>query len=136
MNKIDTINTIYDAYGKGDVPTILSFLDVNVEWEKWNDNFAQKVGVPYMRFIKGRENIPAFFGEVSKLGVKSFEVVSVMEGKNTVAVNFLIDTEFFTEDEIHLWTFNSEGKISAFRHYLDTAKHIAANEKRQTSATA
>jgi hypothetical protein len=28
--------------------------------------------------------------------------------------------------EDHLWTFNEAGTVSALRHYVDTAKHIAA----------
>ncbi len=136
MSKTEIINAIYEAFGRGDVPTILSHLDENVDWEKWDDNFIQKTDVPYMRCIKGRDNVAAFFGEVGKLGVKNFNVISVMEGPDKVAVQFQIETEFFSDDEIHLWTFNPDGKITAFRHYLDTAKHLAANEKRRSSATA
>lgn len=136
MTNAETVNAIYEAFGKGDVPFILSCLDENVEWEKWDDNHAQKADVPYMRHIKGRENVGGFFQEVGKLGVKNFKVVSVMEGKDKIAVQFQIETEYFTEDEIHLWTFNEEGKITGFRHYLDTAKHIAAAEKMKNSAAA
>jgi hypothetical protein len=30
------------------------------------------------------------------------------------------------DEEMHLWTFDEAGKVSAFRHYSDTGKHIAA----------
>ena len=134
MSNSETVRAIYEAFGKGDVPFILSCLDENVDWEKWDDNFAQNAGVPYMRHIKGRDGVLNFFGEVAKLGVKSFEVISVMEGGNKVAAEFTISTEFFDEEEVHLWDFNDEGKITRFRHYLDTAKHIAVAEKRGSSA--
>ena len=32
----------------------------------------------------------------------------------------------FVDDELHLWTFNAAGKVSRFRHYVDTAKQVAA----------
>ena len=55
----------------------------------------------------------------------------MMEGANQVAVTFVI--EYLTpvgghlrDEEIHLWTFNDAGKVCALRHYVDTAKHIAA----------
>ena len=76
------------------------------------------------------EEVMEFFGETAKLGITNFEVVSIMEGGNQIAVEFTIESERFgNEEEMHLWTFNESGKIVRFRHYLDTAKHIAANEK-------
>ena len=30
------------------------------------------------------------------------------------------------DQEIHLWTFDEAGLVSAFRHVVDTAKHIEA----------
>jgi hypothetical protein len=79
--------------------------------------------------------VAEFFGEVGKLGITNFKVVSIMEGKNQIAVEFEIEADRFgKEEEMHLWTFNENGKIVRFRHYLDTAKHIAANEKYQARA--
>ena len=49
MSNVETVKAIYDAFGKGDVPFILSCLDENVGWEKWDSNHAQKADVPYMR---------------------------------------------------------------------------------------
>lgn len=136
MSNTETVRAIYDAFGRGDVPFILSQLDENVDWEKWDDNHAQNAGVPYMRHIKGRDGVANFFGEVAKLGITEFDVVAVMEGGNKVAVQFTLSAEHFDEDEMHLWTFNDEGKITGFRHYLDTAKHIAVAEKIRASAAA
>ena len=32
----------------------------------------------------------------------------------------------FRDEELHLWGFDADGKINRMRHYVDTAKHIAA----------
>ena len=32
----------------------------------------------------------------------------------------------FRDEELHLWTFDDDGKVSRLRHYVDTAKHTAA----------
>ena len=32
----------------------------------------------------------------------------------------------YRDEEVHLWTFNADGKVARLRHYLDTAKHIQA----------
>ena len=135
MSNLETVKAIYEAFGKGDIPFILSCLDENVAWEKWNGNEAQKSGVPYMREHNSPQGVMEFFGETAKLGITHFEVASIMEGGNKIAIEFNLEAERFgKEEEIHLWTFNESGKIIGFRHYLDTAKHIAANENYQSTA--
>jgi hypothetical protein len=37
---------IYEAFGKGDIPTILGYIADDVRWEAWQDNSAQQAGVP------------------------------------------------------------------------------------------
>jgi ketosteroid isomerase-like protein len=57
----------------------------------------------------------------------------MMEGGGSVAVEFVIEANLptfggghYRDEEMHLWTFNEEGRVSRLRHYTDTAKHIAA----------
>ncbi len=135
MSNLETVKAIYEAFGSGDIPFILSCLDENVAWEKWHSNHAQKADVPYLREKNSGAGVMEFFVETGKLGITSFEVVSIMEGGNKLAVEFVLESERFGyEEEMHLWTFNEAGKIIGFRHYLDTAKHIAANEKYQSTS--
>lgn len=135
MSNLETVKAIYDAFGRGDIPFILSCLDENVAWEKWHSNHAQKSGVPYMQERNSIAGVTEFFGEVGKLGVKMANAISIIGEGNNFAVEFEIETERFGyEEEMHLWKFDENGKVIAFRHYLDTAKHIAANEKYQTAA--
>ena len=136
MSNLVTIKEIYEAFGKGDVPTILSFIADDVEWELWADNSVQTADVPYLRYKKGVAGVIEFFQEVAKLGIKEFKILSVMEGANQIAAEIEIETAHFRDQEIHLWTFNEGGKVSRFRHYVDTAKHIAAAEKVKSSAAA
>jgi ketosteroid isomerase-like protein len=37
----------------------------------------------------------------------------------------LPDGRRLRDEEMHLWTVNAAGRVTRFRHYLDTAKHIA-----------
>lgn len=135
MNNLETVKAIYEAFAKGDIPFILSCLDENVAWEKWTDNRAQKASVPYMQERSNIAGVTEFFVEVGKLGVKNSKAISILGNENKFAVEFEIETERFGfEEEMHLWTFGENGKVIAFRHYLDTAKHIAANEKYQSVA--
>lgn len=130
MNNLDTVKAIYQAFATGDVAFILGCLAESVEWDKWRDKFAQKAGVPYIQERNDIGGVAEFFGEVAKLGVKGARVTSLMEGGNKIAAEFEIEAERFGfEEEVHVWTFNDEGKVIGFRHYFDTAKHIEANDR-------
>ena len=32
----------------------------------------------------------------------------------------------FRDDEIHMWVFGDDGRVTEFRHHADTGKHTAA----------
>lgn len=136
MSNLETVKTIYEAFGRGDVPAILACLADDVDWEFWEDNFAQQYDVPYLRYKKGVQGVIGFFQEVGKLGIREFKVLSVMEGAGQIAAEIEIETASFRDEEIHLWTFNADGKVSRFRHYVDTAKHIAAAGRSKGSTAA
>lgn len=132
-NHLTTVTAIYEAFGKGDVPTILNFMAEDVQWEAWADNTAQKAGVPWLQPRHGKEGVLAFFQLLgSSMNVTEFQVLSIMAGGNQVAVEFVIGVEIpslgtrYRDEELHLWTFNDSGQVTRLRHYTDTAKHMAA----------
>lgn len=131
-----TITAIYEAFGKGDIPTILGHMADDVQWEAWADNTAQKAGVPWLQARQGKEGVLAFFQYLgTQMQVKDFQVLSIMDGGNQVAVEFVIEVDLpalgtqYRDEEIHLWSLNAAGKVTRLRHYTDTAKHIAAAKK-------
>ena len=136
MSNLETVRSMYEAFGRGDIQGILDNLADEVEWEKWTDNFAQKTDVPYLRFQKGREGVEEFFRAVEDLGITNINILSMMEGGNQIAVEVELESAKLNDEEMHLFTFDDEGKVTRFRHYLDTAKHIAAHEKSRISAAA
>jgi uncharacterized protein len=130
---LDTVKHIYSAFGRGDVPAILDSLADDVAWEAWADNSAATAGVPWLVPRHGKSGAAEFFGLIGPgLVVKDFRVLSIMDGGNQIAVEFEIECDVpstgghYRDEEIHLWTFNAEGKVSRLRHYTDTAKHIRA----------
>jgi len=130
-DNLATTVAIYEAFGRGDIPTILGHLADDVHWEEWSDNTAQKAGVPWLQARHGKANVPAFFQVMSGLNVLDFRVLSLMAGGNQVAAEFEIEFEAPSsgrrcrDQEIHLWAFNDDGQVVRLRHYADTAKHIA-----------
>jgi uncharacterized protein len=128
-NNLQTINRIYEAFGKGDIPTIIESLSENIQWEQWADNTAQKSNVPWMQFRQGKEGAVEFFKSLANLEIKDFQVLSIMSNDNQVAVEFILEANVpatdghYRDEEIHLWTFDAQGKVIRLRHYTDTAKH-------------
>ncbi len=127
------INLVVEAFGTGNIPAILEQLSNEVRWEDWADNFAQKAGVPWAAKQHGKAGVMEFFKTIgSSFNIKGFHVLSIMAGENQVAVEFTMEVEipstggYFLDEEMHLWTFDPDGKVIRLRHYLDTAKHIKA----------
>ena len=131
-NNLKTIHSIYEAFGKGDIPAIIDCLAEDVQWEKWDDNSAQQAGVPWLQARQGKEGAVTFFKIVGELNIKDFRVLSIMSNENQVAVEFIIEADVpstrghYRDEEMHLWTFDEQGKVIRLRHYADTAKHMAA----------
>jgi len=130
---VATTQAIYEAFGRGDIPALLEHLADDVQWESWADNAAQKAGVPWMQARSGKEGAQEFFGVVAALlRITDFRVLSILAGGNQVAAEFVLEADVpstgghYRDEEMHLWTFNDEGKVIRLRHYTDTAKHIAA----------
>jgi ketosteroid isomerase-like protein len=135
-NNLAVIGAIYEAFGKGDIPTILGHLADDVHWEEWDDNSAQQAGVPWLQSRQGKAGALEFFQTMGRdLQVTEFRVLSLMAGGNQVAAEFVIACDVkgtgrhYRDEEIHLWTLNDNGKVARLRHYTDTAKHIAVAQK-------
>ncbi|CAN5350272.1 hypothetical protein BH23BAC1_BH23BAC1_08670 [soil metagenome] len=132
MNNIATVNSIYEAFGKGDIPAIIEYIADDVQWEHWSDNSAQKAGVPWMQARNGKQGVVEFFKSAGELEVKDFQLLSIMGNENMVAVEIVFEAHVprtgrhYRDEEMHLWTFNEEGKVILLRHYADTAKLVEA----------
>ncbi|QIP14495.1 SnoaL-like domain-containing protein [Spirosoma aureum] len=128
----ETVQAIYEAFGRGDLPALLDYLADDVNLEIWADNSAQKHNVPWMEPHTGKAGATEFFGILAQLNIIDFQVLSIMGGGNQVAAEFVIEaapsalSKGYRDEEIHLWTFNDEGKVTRLRHYTDTFKHILA----------
>lgn len=129
---IETVQSIYQAFGRGDVPSILSTLDRDVRWEDWADHSAQRAGVPYLQPHRGPDAAMEFFKVLGGLQIHEFKVLDVIGGPAQAAAEVVIDFTVpstgvrIRDEEMHLWSFGADGKVVRFRHYVDTAKHMRA----------
>lgn len=130
---LDTVQSIYQAFGRGDVTTILSALSPEVQWEAWDDHSAQRAGHPLFVARNGREGTAEFFSQLGQnLTIHDFQVLDVFGSGAQVGAEIVIDYTYqptgrrLHDEELHLWTFGDDGQVRRFRHYLDTAKHMRA----------
>ena len=132
MSNLETTQAIYQAFGQGDVPTIMSHLAEDVAWEAWEANSAQDAGVPLMQPRTGRAGAAEFFALASTYEIIDFQVLDFAVSAHQVIAEVVIELKSpdtgrsYRDEELHLWTFDEAGKVSRLRHYTDTAKHIAA----------
>jgi len=128
---VATVTAIYAAFNRGDIPAILDRLADDVRWEEWADSHAQKAGVPWLLPRRDKAGVVEFFKVVGAMKIHEFNVLTLMAGGNQVAAELIFEATLpngvrSRDEEIHLFTFDDAGKVVRFRHYVDTAKHIAA----------
>jgi uncharacterized protein len=129
MSNVQKVQSVYDAFGRGDIPAILALLADDVEWEYGMSN----AGVPWLQPRRGRAEVQKFFESLNGLETTRFEPKTLLEGGNVVVA--LIDITAVVkatgrtiseEDETHIWHFGSDGLVKRFCHKVDTHQHWAA----------
>jgi predicted ester cyclase len=130
------VATLYEAFGRGDVPAILDQLADDVAWDgDWVDNWAQtKFELSYFRPRRGIAEAAEFFASLAEITIHEFVVHEIIGGDDSAVARVTIE---FTspsgtrvrDEELHLWRFDSDGKVVSLRHYVDTLKHAAASGK-------
>ena len=130
MDNLASVHDIYRAFGQGDVAAIIERLAPDVVWEE----DAVDHGVPWLNPGRGREHVLSFFGVVgSQLDIRHFEVERLFQSDDQVIASIRIEAlvrptqKSFRDRELHLWTFDPKGQVSAFRHVLDTHQHYLAS---------
>jgi uncharacterized protein len=140
QRNIQTIQGIYAAFGRGDVPAILATLSPEVSWEFGTPDH----GIPWILPGTGPQAVARFFGALqANLSFRSFEVLSVMgEGDWVVGLVRLEAQVIATgatlreECEAHIWRFDAQGRVAAMRHAADTHSHWRASDARAYSSPA
>lgn len=124
-----TVGAVYEAFGRGDVPAILDLLADDIEWERHGTGH----GVPWLEPGTGRDHVGRFFQLLAEnLEFLRFEPQAPLVGEGMVAVPVLVECRVLHNDavfedyDVHVWWFDADGTVVAFRHLVDSAKHLAA----------
>jgi uncharacterized protein len=130
-DSLTVVGGIYEAFGRGDIDFILDQIAEDCAWESWLDNHGQNAGLPPMKPRHGRAGVAEFFAYVATMQIEDFQVLDMLASEHQVVVEVQISIALpngdrVTDEELHLYSLNDEGKINRMRHYVDTAKQIKA----------
>src|SRR5215211_3169829 len=89
--RLEAVNGLYAAVGRGDIPAILELVAEDVRWEHWADSFVQRADVPSLKARDGREGVADLFGEIAGWDVTEFSVLDVMASDRQVVAEVVID---------------------------------------------
>jgi ketosteroid isomerase-like protein len=127
QQNISVVQQTYEAFGRGDVPGLLSLLDSNVEWTTPGADDLPTAGTR-----RGAAQVGEFFKTIGELlEFDSFEPQTfIADGDRVVVLG--VDRvrvkggsgKSLNEAWCHVFTIR-DGRIAAFREYMDTAAFAA-----------
>lgn len=129
MSNIKIVQSIYEAFGRGDVPFIVSQMAPEVVWEYG----SAPHDIPWLQPQQGPAGVAKFFENLAAVEFHKFVPKVLLEGPDLVVA--LTDLEVTVKktgrrivetDEPHIWHFNKNGKVVRFRHAADTLQHLNA----------
>jgi len=120
MNHLNKIKATYDAFAKGDIPSVLEVLSRDIEW-------TEAEGFPYGGTYVGPKAV--LEGVFMRLGSEWIGFAAVphefVDGGDTIVAlgkysgTCKATNKSFSADFAHVWKF-SEGKAVRFVQYVDT----------------
>jgi hypothetical protein len=135
-----TVARIYEAFAKGDLPTILDNLADDVDWFDFPTNSGTDAGLPWAVRRRGKAETVKFFESLAaNMTFNEIKVGAIVGAGDHVAAQFhyactLKNGARLKLEDLHWWTFNAAGKVAAYRHYTDTAATIEAFRRDQAKA--
>ena len=126
MTNAETIQAVYDAFGKGDIPNVLAAMDSKVEW-------IEAEGFPYAGTYVGPDAV--LQGVFMRLGTEwdGYQAApdEVLDAGDTIvglghySGRYKATGKEFRAPFAHVFNLR-DGKIVRFRQYTDTALFQAA----------
>ncbi len=127
---VAVVNSIYQAFGAGDVPSVLEHMAPDVDWEyAW-------VGspMPWLQPGRGPAHVAEFLKTMAEqLEFRAFDVNYMLAGDGVVVALVSLEARVrstgrvITEvDEPQIWHFDEASRVVRFRHAADTLQHAEA----------
>jgi ketosteroid isomerase-like protein len=119
-----TIEAVYAAFGRGDVPFILERVTDGTRW----DFSVAASEVPWHAAVTSRAELPRFFQAMGEhVAFEAFEPRAFLTSGRDVVVKLRVAYQVkrtgkrVDEEQVQWWSFDDGGRIASLRHYEDTA---------------
>ena len=126
-DNVATVKRIYEAFGQGDVETILDQLADEIDWAA----VAVSDGAPWYGQRTSRDEVATFFQQIGEaLDVSEFTPLSYASNDDEVMarIHFRFSSKATGRegetDIFHYWQF-SDGKVVTYRGTEDTAQTLS-----------
>jgi uncharacterized protein len=130
QQNIEAVKQAYEAFGTGDMPTLLGMFDENIEWRT-----PDVEGSPFQSAYDGREAVAEFFKTIDEHeNFSQFEPREfIAQGDRVVVLGALTSTvnstgRNYQTEWVHFFTMR-DGKITNFKEFFDTAAASKAFQK-------
>lgn len=125
---VQTIQNLYTAFGRGDIPTVLSLVSENIDWQ-----FFGPPEVPFAGHYQGRAELANFFTCVGESiqSIEAFEPREFLDRGDLVVVfgyervSAKKTGRFWECNFVHLWQFEGN-ELVRLREFYDTAPMVDA----------
>ena len=125
MSAVEYLSGLYEAFERGDVPTVLGGMDPAIQWHEAEGNPYRPSGEPWIGpeavlnnlFVKLAEEWDGF--TVHPQTYHDAGDVVVVEARYTGT--YKATGKPMNAQVCHVWTLE-EGKVKKFQQYVDTAK--------------
>lgn len=125
MTPLDTVTAIYDAFTRGDIATIVGFMDDDVAWT----TTTRSTPHPWMQPQHGPAGVAAFFAavhdhvhlDVFAPGVPCVSGSMVLAPVHEQATLLATGKQTPPYLTVHVWEFGANGKVTRFQLISDWA---------------
>jgi hypothetical protein len=121
---LNAVIALYDAFGKGDIPSVLNALAPDIEWRE-AENFIYADGNPYVGPNAVLEGV--FMRIATEWNGFTVSPEGVLDAGETIIGHGYYSGTYKQNDKqvraqfAHFFTFR-EGKVTRFQQYTDTAQ--------------
>jgi ketosteroid isomerase-like protein len=125
MGNVEVVKGVYEAFGRGDIPSVLAAFDPDIEWREAEGNPYEPEGNPWFGGDAITQNLFMRLGsewDSFTVSPKEFHDAGdtvVVECRYTGAYN--ATGKSLDAQVCHVWKLR-DGKITSFQQYLDTAQ--------------
>ncbi|MFN8390257.1 MAG: nuclear transport factor 2 family protein [Bdellovibrionota bacterium] len=127
QQNVTVVQKIYEAFGRGDLPGLLSFLSADIDWELIGPR-----EVPYFNRFQGHEEVQRCFALMAENGeYEEFAVDEMISAERSVIVlgrerkKFAASGRSYTARWCHIFDF-ADGKVLKFREFIEPSPIVEA----------